>query len=193
MFSNKKVMITNIAQQVFSKYGLIKTTVNEIAKAARIGKATIYHYFNSKEDLYREVVEKENKILNNKINEAIKGTNMPEDKLRAYIMTRMKYLKELVNIHTTLTDEYLDNYAFVEKIREKNDIKEIEVIKSILTDGNKKGIFSVDDIELTAFTIITALKGFEYPWSTNIPLPEIKENLDKLLYIVFHGINQKKE
>ena len=55
MFSNKKVMITNIAQQVFSKYGLIKTTVNEIAKAARIGKATIYHYFNSKEDLYRDI------------------------------------------------------------------------------------------------------------------------------------------
>lgn len=193
MFRDKKVMITNIAQKVFSKYGLVKTTVNEIAKAARIGKATIYHYFNNKEDIYKEVVEKENRILNQKIAEAIEREKMPEDKLRAYIMTRMKYLKELINIHTTLTEDYLDNYAFIEKIRERNDRKEIEVIKSILIDGNDRKLFFVDDIELTAFTIITALKGFEYPWSTNISLPEIQENIDKLLYIVFHGINKKKE
>ena len=53
----KKRIITKVAQKIFSKYGLIKTTVDEIAKAARMGKASLYHYFKSKEDIFKEVVD----------------------------------------------------------------------------------------------------------------------------------------
>ena len=188
MAESKKTIITNISQKIFSKYGLIKTTIYEIAKAARMGKATLYHYFKGKEDIYREVVEKENQILVQKINEAIDKEDTPKEKLKVYITTRMKYLNELANIHSALTDEYLDHYAFIEKIREKNFRQEIKTIQTILIDGNNKKLFSIEDIELTSFAIISALKGLEYPWSTEISLPKIQENIDKLLDILFNGI-----
>jgi len=188
---NKKTIITNISQKIFSKYGLIKTTVDEIAKAARMGKATLYHYFKSKEDIYREVVEKENIILTQKINDAMEKKKGPKEKLKAYVKTRMKYLREFANIHSALTDEYLDHYAFIEKLREKSFKQEIKTVQSILIEGNNKEIFAVNDIELTAFTIISALKGLEYPWSTEISLPKIQENIDKLLDILFNGIAKK--
>ena len=188
MNENKKTIITNISQKIFSRYGLIKTTVNEIAKAARMGKATLYHYFKGKEDIYREVVEKESKVLTQKIREAINKEDKPKEKLRAYIMTRMKYLNELANIHSALTDEYLDHYAFIEKIRKNNFQQEIKTIQSMLADGNNNKIFSIEDTELTAFAIISALKGLEYPWSTEIPLSKIQNNTDKLIDILFNGI-----
>jgi len=41
--------IKRSAKELFRRYGYNKTSVNEIAKKARIAKATIYKYFDSKE------------------------------------------------------------------------------------------------------------------------------------------------
>ncbi len=189
--NEKKGIITQVAQKIFSRYGLLKTTVDEIAKAARMGKASLYHYFKSKEDIFREVVEKENKLLTEKIQEAINKVDSPMEKIRMYIITRMNYLNELANIHSALTDDYLDHYAFIEKIRKKNFHEEIETIKNILKEGVKEKIFKIRDIELTSFTIISALKGLEYPWTVETPLVEMEKNIDKLLEILFNGIVER--
>jgi len=100
----------------------------------------------------------------------------------------MEYLKELVNINSALKDEYLEHYAFIEKIRKKNSREELFTIREILQEGEDNGIFDISDIELTAFAIASALKGLEYPWSINISFPEIESNTDKLLEILFNGI-----
>ncbi|MFD0939328.1 TetR/AcrR family transcriptional regulator [Pedobacter boryungensis] len=46
-----KESIIKAAKELFRKYGYHKTSVNEIAKKARIAKATIYKYFDSKEQV----------------------------------------------------------------------------------------------------------------------------------------------
>ena len=46
-----KESIIRAAKELFRKYGYHKTSVNEIAKKARIAKATIYKYFDSKEQV----------------------------------------------------------------------------------------------------------------------------------------------
>lgn len=46
-----KDSIKRAAQELFRKFGYHKTSVNEIAKRAKIAKATIYKYFDSKEDV----------------------------------------------------------------------------------------------------------------------------------------------
>ena len=180
-----------VAQNIFSKHGLLKTTVDEIAKAARMGKASLYHYFQSKEEIFKEVVEQENRFLKEKIRDAVNREKNPQKKMKIYILKKMEYLKELANIHSALKDDYLKNYAFIEKIREKNSREELFTIREILQDGEDNGIFEIDDIELTAFAITSALKGLEFPWSINISYPEIESNINKLLEILFHGIEKK--
>ena len=186
--NEKKGIIINVAQKIFSKYGLIKTTVDEIAKAARMGKASLYHYFRSKEDIYKEVVEKENEVLMTKIRDAVSREEHPAKQLKMYVTVRMKYLNELANIHSALKDDYLDHYAFIEKIRDRNFREEIETVKNILSDGVKNGIFKIRDIGLTSFSIISALKGLEYPWAVETDLPKVEKNIDKLMEILFNGI-----
>lgn len=46
-----KESIKRAAQELFRKFGYHKTSVNEIAKKAKIAKATIYKYFDSKEEV----------------------------------------------------------------------------------------------------------------------------------------------
>ncbi|HEC92927.1 MAG TPA: TetR/AcrR family transcriptional regulator [Candidatus Atribacteria bacterium] len=188
MEKRKKLNIIDAAQELFGRFGFIKTTVDDIAKAARMGKATIYHYFKGKEYIYKEVVEKESNILNEKINEAIKKEISPQKKLKAFVLTRMQYLNELTNLYSALKDEFLKGYDFIEKIREMDFNREIEIVKEILKEGIEKKIFSIRDLKLTAFVILAALKGLEYPWSEKVPVPELERNVEKLLEILFKGI-----
>ena len=51
-----KESIKKAARELFRKYGYHKTSVNEIAKKAKIAKATIYKYFESKELLLQAIL-----------------------------------------------------------------------------------------------------------------------------------------
>ncbi len=188
VYIEKKELIIKTAQQLFSRFGFLKTTGDEIAKAARMGKASLYHYFKSKEDIFRDVIEKESQVLSGKTREAIEREKTPQGKMKAFIVTRMECLSELANIYDALKNEYLEHYAFIEKTREANFREEIETVKAILEGGVKDGGFEIDDVELTAFAIISALKGLEYPWTIKTPVSEVEKNIDKLLEILFNGI-----
>jgi len=49
--------IVRAASKRFSRHGLSKTTLDEIARDVRIGKPTIYHYFKSKNDLFYSSID----------------------------------------------------------------------------------------------------------------------------------------
>jgi len=57
MAKSRKIDILKAAQKRFIRHGLNKTTLEEIARDVRIGKATIYHYFASKDQLFFETVK----------------------------------------------------------------------------------------------------------------------------------------
>lgn len=184
----KKEKILKIAQIQFSKYGLFKTSIDDIARVARMGKSSIYYYFQSKEDIFKSVLEKEMSLLLDKITTAINAAKTPCSKLREFILTRMKSVKELANIYSTLRDEYLIHHAFIQKFRENFDKKEISIINSILSDGVNKNEFSINNLELTSFAIGTAVKGLEYEWAIKVDEKDIEKNINSLLDVLFFGI-----
>ena len=50
----KKIVLT--AGRIFSNNGFRKTTMEEISKALKKGKSSIYYYFGSKEEIFEAVV-----------------------------------------------------------------------------------------------------------------------------------------
>ncbi len=187
-FNEIKKLIINQAQTVFARFGFRKTTMDEIAQASHKGKSTLYHYFQSKEDIYHAVIEKEAKELKEEIRQAISIEANPQDKLRTYIITRMHALKRLANLYEAFKDEYLENYKFIEKIRVSYDEYERIMISGILKEGVNRGEFVIEDIELTSFAIVMATKGLEYPWAIEEDTAKIEENIDTLLHVLFYGL-----
>jgi len=49
MANKRKQQIIQTAVKLFARHGLGKTTLDEIVRDIRIDKATIYHYFESKD------------------------------------------------------------------------------------------------------------------------------------------------
>lgn len=52
MENNKSIQIIRAASKRFARHGLHKTTLDEIARDLRISKASLYYYFESKDQLY---------------------------------------------------------------------------------------------------------------------------------------------
>jgi AcrR family transcriptional regulator len=192
MKDKKKEKIIEIATKVFSRFGMKKSTMDEIAQKIRMGKSSIYHYFKSKEDIFLEVVRKEAQTFRTYLEEELKGAETPEEKFRIYAKGRMKYLMELVNYYSTLTDAYLEIYPFTEEVRKEFTEFEISTICNIFEEGIEKGVFSMENVYLTAKIITVAFKGFEYLLVTKELDPEFENQLDMLIDMFYTGIGKKK-
>jgi AcrR family transcriptional regulator len=165
--------------------------MDEIAKMARIGKSTLYYYFKSKEDIFAEVIRKESRILKRKLREKISMASTPQEKLTAYVLTRMKHLKELSNYYSTLTDEYLEHYSFVERERKDFTTFEIDTLKTILVEGIEKGVFQIAEVDVAAQAIAIAMKGLEYPLLVQENANDMENTIHKMLSILFKGIESR--
>ena len=98
--------IIHIARNIFGKYGFQKTYMNQIANANRKGKSSLYYYFNSKEDVFKAVLDQETSMLRGEIMAAIAEHDDPKDKLKAYFLVRMNGFEKLLNLYDTIKNEY---------------------------------------------------------------------------------------
>jgi AcrR family transcriptional regulator len=183
-----KDSIIKVARAVFSKYGFKKTTMEDIAKAAGKGKSSLYYYFKSKEEVFEIVLDCEVNILRDELMKAINTTELPQQKLRTYVLKRMEMFHNLVNFFDSFKQEYFENYGFIERIRKSYDEEEKAIISKIIQEGIDKKIFMVNNVELTSMAIIMAMKGFEYPWATVNDNEKIVTDIDNLLEILFNGL-----
>ena len=187
-----KDLILETASTIFSKLGFKKTTMDDIARAIHKVKGSIYYHFKSKEEIFKSIVEKESRLMKEEIIKAVEKETTPDKKLQAYVITRTQAFNRLKNYYSALKDEYLEHHHFIKEIRKEDLRDEIQTIKGILSEGVKKGFFEIKDIEVTVITILTALKGLEYPIVLNNKSNEIELNIDNFLEILFNGIRKRK-
>ena len=186
-----KEHIIKVATSIFSKFGFKKTTIDDIAQSLGKGKSSIYYYFKSKEEIYQEVIHTEMNILTGEIRRKVMDTDdHPKDKLRNYVLTRMRYLQELVNFNEALRNDYLKNFAFVEKIRERYDQQEHQMVRQILQEGVDKDVFTLEDQDFAAMAFVTSMKGLEVALfiKNEYSFDEMKIRLDEMLRIIFYGL-----
>jgi len=193
--ANKKDLnretILQIAQEIFSKYGYKKTTLDDIANAVRKGKSSLYYYFSSKEDLFQAVIAKEVDILKQALEKVVFRSMDPEEKLREYILTKLTTYRDLANLYNALEND-VTAIGFIEEIKVKNEKEEIRMIKRILIEGVRRDNFNIDDLNLTAIGITTAIKGLEMPLSTgNYGSFDIETSVDNIVRIICYGIMRR--
>jgi len=75
----RKEQILASALQVFKSSGLDGTTMDEIAKQADFGKATLYYYFSSKEEIFIELLDRGWKTIWESIEPVIHEKGNPKD------------------------------------------------------------------------------------------------------------------
>ena len=178
------------AKALFGRHGFRKTSLSDVAKEARMGKSSLYHYFSNKEELFRAVVTAEMEVLSQRVQEAVSREDSPEAKLRAFVLTRMRVLRELANAYASLHEEYLDHLGFIDRFREQAFQAEVEMVRSILEEGTQTGAFEITDIGLAAYAIALALKGLEFPWMVKSQEARLDRDLGVLLEMLMRAIQK---
>ena len=181
-------LIVQAAGNVIRQFGFEKTTMNDIAKAIRKGKSSLYHYFANKEQIFEEVLRSEIAELQVEFMRVIDAEPTPERKMRAYVLTRMDMFRKLAKRHMSYIETTAERYDLLLKIHEGYDREEIRIISDIFTRGVAEHHFAIKDITTTAATFVTALKAFEYPLSKVANTAKTERELGSLLEILFSGI-----
>lgn len=193
--SKTRDMLVDVARQLFARMGVDNTTMNDIAQASRKGRRTLYTYFKSKNEIYLAVIESElNKLYMMLLDVA--GKELPADeKLINFIYTRLDTIKSLVFRNGTLRATFFRDIWRVEKVRKSFDLREIDLIKNILDDGVKEGVFQMPDTDVTALVLHYSLKGLEVPYIRGVMGDTIQQRIkrrDNVINLIFNGIKIKK-
>ena len=95
----------------------------------------------------------------------------------------------------TLRADFFRDIWRVEAMRKNFDRKEIQLFRNVLQEGKEKGIFDIDNVEITADILHYCIKGIEVPYIRG----QIGEDLEDeigwryVAKIVFGALGCKKE
>lgn len=181
--------IVGVARRIFTRYGFRKTTMEEIAGSAQMGKSSVYYYFKSKEEIFRAVVELEARLLKERLSRIISKNNTPPERLKAYILFRLHHTRTLENFYAALNEEALSHMGFILEIRRNFEKEEQELVSEILLDGMKQGVFQMSSAEIGAIAISTMMKGLELPLILDEAHKTDREELmEDLIRVLLYGL-----
>ena len=159
---NSKEAILDQALIIFGRLGFHKTTMADIAEASKRGRRTIYTYFKNKEEVYEAVIEREINRMIEDLKTEIASTESISEKLSNYLNSRLRAILRLTTNYGALRTAFLNNYKWVEKIRQTLDREENQILTQLLESGNDKQVFFIDDLKTTVKNITLIIKGVEY-------------------------------
>ncbi len=162
--NRKEEQILVAATRLFARFGLRKTSVEDIAKAAGVGKGTIYLFFESKEALFATVVRREAHRMLAKVKAAVDQESSAEAKLRAFITTRYRLVDETFELYQMAQDVLLELWPAVKEALVEYRREERALIESILDYGRDRGEFVMDDTGLISVAIAATLEVLDMPW-----------------------------
>lgn len=188
MKPEKLESILDTARKMFARYGLRKTSIDEVARMSRVAKATIYNYFGSKDRVYLEVLRREMDEIVEKISSSVGQEASPKDKLIAFVRAKFRYMRQAINILNLDREGIEKLLPTAEGIRNELFERDVDIISSILNEGVEKGVFHTNNTILTARAIAHALRGFELNWLVQESEEKIDYYLNELMTILFHGL-----
>lgn len=162
--SKTRLLLVDVARELFAQKGLEGTTMNDIATASKKGRRTLYTYFRNKEEIYTAVIESELERLSEQLDQVASSDLKPNDKILALIFTHLDQIKEAVSRNGSLRAEFFRNIWLVEKVRRRFDNEEVHILRRVIAEGTGIGVFKVENINLIADVIHYAIKGMEVPY-----------------------------
>ena len=93
-----KEKIGKAAMKCFVKFGLDKTTLDDIAQSVGLNKASLYYYYKNKEDIFVEAALKEGEDYIISLQQKVLLRKGVENQVSYYMQSRFNYYKNVLNM-----------------------------------------------------------------------------------------------
>lgn len=152
----KKEEILGAAARVFAGKGYHRTLVDEVARAAGVGKGTVYRYFSDKEDLFFCIIDQGIDRLISAMKQASRSGGSPRDSLRGIFEALAAFARENKPIVKLLHQvEPRDRMKRFERIRRQNR-RILSITEGVIKRGMRTGDFRRGDARLWALAAASA-------------------------------------
>lgn len=154
-----------VATQMFLRRGYPGTSMKALANELGVSAPALYWYFPSKEDLYVEVIETSMRDFADSVHAA---ATAPEPSVRLQQLVRAHVIWQLDQSDAARTFDLSRAHADEFPVERLAEVRQLQIdyrnqIRQLLQDGCAQGLFVIEDVNVTAFTIIT-LCEYVYSW-----------------------------
>ncbi len=140
--STRRAEILAVAAEVFREKGIVNATVRDIAQRAGILSGSLYHHFDSKEQMIEEILTSTGEPLLERCRTIIESTFAPSEALRRCIAAAVEYLAAAPNEAAILRNDSrviasMPRLAFVQSRRELMGDVWIKLVR----EGQRQKVF----------------------------------------------------
>jgi len=185
--------VIRAARGLFQRYGLIKTTMEEIARAAGKGKSSLYYYYANKDEIFDAVVQEDMEETFSQVKAAVERAPTAEAKLKAFSSTKIKALSQKVSLYGIVFGEIADNPQLIKSLKKRYEVREMELLRGVLAFGMAHDEFKrVDDEDLDDLTYImlSAFRGIEMGLLEDNRIKKMGDRLEIILDVLSNGIKR---
>ncbi len=185
--------ILQAAREIFSKFGLKKSTMEDVARSIGKGKSTLYYYYSGKNELFEAVIKDElDKHIKN-MQRAISNASGPLAKLKALFLERLELKKQLLNLGQVVQQDFFDNFETLLNIKKELEITQVGFVKEIVREGIEGGEFrnlSEEDITLFSYWVVAGFGGLDHPVYTSDCLKHSDVFTEKVTGFILYGLKK---
>ena len=161
--------ILEVARTRFLHYGYKKTTIDEIASDAGVGKGSVYLHFSSKEDILLTIARDVKRSVTVQIRSIAGSLAKPEEKLRRMMLAKILTVHDAA-FSTTHGIDLVDDMMrpkVMECGREEQEVQ-MNLIAGVLREGEENGDFSLHghDPDEVAHLFCVSYMSFFPPYVT---------------------------
>ncbi|HMH32651.1 MAG TPA: TetR/AcrR family transcriptional regulator [Puia sp.] len=181
------------ARTLFEKFGLKKTTMEDIASYIGKSKSSLYYYFPSKYEIFEAVLSQEIDELFTLASKAIEKATTAKDKLKAYSKVRLVKISKMGNLSQIVKNDLMDNLNVIIKTKKKHEATQFNMIREIIASGVDSGEFKKirrADIDLLAYLFTATFTGISMPWCSDHQFPNIAQRVDVIVDVMVEGIGR---
>ncbi len=146
--------ILEAAARIFSEKGFDATSMQDIAEAVHLQKASLYHHFSSKQEILAGILDRALDLLNTKLEEVLAQSLSPDEQLRKAMICYLQTIAENQNLSAVLLLELrsLDPQL---KAKHASRREKFEGLwKDLIIRGRQQGVFQEIDPSLTGRAIL---------------------------------------
>ena len=185
-----KERIIQSAIECFSKYGLDRTRMDDVAQKADLSKGTLYLYFKSKEDLFYVICENNLKVLKEQLSHIFATTkeDLVSNAEQFYENFHKEEKRESEKVFCEIIAESARNTK-LQKILYTQRIKTFNVVREYLDRQMEKGFFKKDtDTEAIASGFVALYDGLIASEFLGVSVNHSKRSWRKTVRAIITGI-----
>lgn len=146
--------ILAVAAHIFRRKGFHATSMQDIARAVNLQKASLYHHVSSKQEILLALLDRALDLLIASMREVVGQPLSPAEKLRQAIEAYTTILAEHRDLAAVLLLEFrfLDPDLRARHIRRRDEFERLW--REIVKEGQQTGDFQVEDVALAVRAIL---------------------------------------